>query len=330
MFDKPFKTYDEQLDLLESRNVIIHDRENAKIHLSNLSYYALINGYKDIYDQKDDRFCDPIPFEEFVLLYQSDWTFNNIVFKYITRIERRLKTKMSYLISEKYGEYANLKSNKVTTENDYLSEIHYQRPKGYRDTLEYIRNTPDRIKNKSVSHYLKYHNHVPCWILMSSVSLGLVISWYRLLKPEIKDPLTKEMLIANHETLSQQKGFMKVSLDVLHQYRNAIAHGNKVFANEISVSLGKQQLLSFSNELLQKGEVTKHQAESSALSVIIAVQALLDHDMRSLFIIEIDSFFEAYKSVHLSNQQTITQALQVPEQLITRIHKEANELRNNI
>lgn len=265
MFDKPFKTYDEQLDLLESRNVIIHDRENAKIHLSNLSYYALINGYKDIYDQKDDRFCDPIPFEEFVLLYQSDWTFNNIVFKYITRIERRLKTKMSYLISEKYGEYANLKSNKVTTENDYLSEIHYQRPKGYRDTLEYIRNTPDRIKNKSVSHYLKYHNHVPCWILMSSVSLGLVISWYRLLKPEIKDPLTKEMLIANHETLSQQKGFMKVSLDVLHQYRNAIAHGNKVFANEISVSLGKQQLLSFSNELLQKGEVTKHQAESLSL-----------------------------------------------------------------
>lgn len=42
--DKPFKTYEEQIQILESRNVIIEDRDDAIRQLKEFSYYTLVNG----------------------------------------------------------------------------------------------------------------------------------------------------------------------------------------------------------------------------------------------------------------------------------------------
>lgn len=46
-YDKPFKSFDEQINILRSRGLIINDVENAKIILSTSTYYELINGYKN-------------------------------------------------------------------------------------------------------------------------------------------------------------------------------------------------------------------------------------------------------------------------------------------
>ena len=43
-YDKPFKTYEQLLELLESRNFIIDDKTFAIDVLKNISYYTLING----------------------------------------------------------------------------------------------------------------------------------------------------------------------------------------------------------------------------------------------------------------------------------------------
>ena len=57
--DKPFRTYDEQIDLLQDRGLCITDREFANHALSTISYYDLINGYKNIF-MKDDVFLPDI------------------------------------------------------------------------------------------------------------------------------------------------------------------------------------------------------------------------------------------------------------------------------
>lgn len=44
---KPFKTYDEQIDILKSRNLEIKDKSKAKDILSQINYYNLINSYKN-------------------------------------------------------------------------------------------------------------------------------------------------------------------------------------------------------------------------------------------------------------------------------------------
>ena len=56
-YDKPFKTYDEMIALMEARNIIVEDMEFAKKALSNLSYYGLVNGYKNTFlriNESDD------------------------------------------------------------------------------------------------------------------------------------------------------------------------------------------------------------------------------------------------------------------------------------
>ena len=53
-YDKPFKTYEELLQLMESRHIIIEDREFAIRALENLSYYELVNGYKNIFSAFTD------------------------------------------------------------------------------------------------------------------------------------------------------------------------------------------------------------------------------------------------------------------------------------
>jgi len=47
---KPFKTYEEQIALLRSRNLKISDADKAKEILSQTNYYKLINGYKDLFN----------------------------------------------------------------------------------------------------------------------------------------------------------------------------------------------------------------------------------------------------------------------------------------
>ena len=97
-FDKPFKTYDQQIEILRSRNIIINDIDFAKKALCNCSYYALINGYKNTFlsVKGSDKFIEGTKFEHLYTLYFLDTSLNQILFKYILHIERSLKSKISY------------------------------------------------------------------------------------------------------------------------------------------------------------------------------------------------------------------------------------------
>ncbi len=52
-YDKPFKTLDEQLNILRARGLEIYDEDKGKHILLTASYYDLINGYKDIFMPND-------------------------------------------------------------------------------------------------------------------------------------------------------------------------------------------------------------------------------------------------------------------------------------
>ena len=65
-YDKPFKTYDELIELMVSRNILVSDRSFAKRALSNMSYYTLVNGYKNTFLSVNgsDVFVPGTKFEE--------------------------------------------------------------------------------------------------------------------------------------------------------------------------------------------------------------------------------------------------------------------------
>ena len=100
-FDKPFKTYDEQIEIIKSRNIKIEDPVFARNVLSSISYYAIINGYKNSFllSQETESFVDGTSFEDLYTLHWLDTSLSNLLFKYILYIEQSLKTKISYLVS---------------------------------------------------------------------------------------------------------------------------------------------------------------------------------------------------------------------------------------
>lgn len=46
---KPFKTLDEQISILKSRGLIVHDDESAKLSLLCNNYYNVINYYSKFF-----------------------------------------------------------------------------------------------------------------------------------------------------------------------------------------------------------------------------------------------------------------------------------------
>ena len=73
--EKVFKTIDEQINLLKSRNLIIDDINSAKTILENNNYYYLINGYKNLFINssiKTEKFIQGTTLEEIYNLYEFD------------------------------------------------------------------------------------------------------------------------------------------------------------------------------------------------------------------------------------------------------------------
>lgn len=67
---KPFLTYDQQIRHLEGdKHILIKDHSAAKESLLNISYYALIGGYKTLfYDSMTRTYLPGTTFEDIVTL----------------------------------------------------------------------------------------------------------------------------------------------------------------------------------------------------------------------------------------------------------------------
>lgn len=76
--DKPFKTTEHQIAILESRHLLFHDKEMATKNLERYGYYEIINGYKDNFmiDPSDDGkgFKDDVSFDHIYQLFMVDPT----------------------------------------------------------------------------------------------------------------------------------------------------------------------------------------------------------------------------------------------------------------
>ncbi|MCD7893978.1 MAG: Abi family protein [Erysipelotrichaceae bacterium] len=278
IYDKPFKTYDGMLDILESRNVIITGKDFAKECLSNISYYTLINGFKNLYEiDTDDKFIIPIPFYEFYLLYYFDMDINHILFKYIMMIEKSLKSKMSYIISKHYGVYTDIDDFSNRNTKDYLCRNNYLNSPFRNNTLRNIKNAvKEDNHNLSLQHYLEHHNHIPCWILTNCISFGLTIQWYQFLKKNEKNYICQSFFNDSLLTLEQQKEFLIKGLYILKNYRNCTAHGNIVFNYSIREILPKKQVLILSNEQVTDCEYRKGLCQNDIFAVVLVICTLLD------------------------------------------------------
>lgn len=95
---KPFITYTAQVEKLKNeKDLVITDDDFAVESLQNISYYALIGGYKHPFiDIHTRKYINEACFEDIVALYEFDEELRGIFFKYLCRVERKMRSSISY------------------------------------------------------------------------------------------------------------------------------------------------------------------------------------------------------------------------------------------
>ena len=298
-YDKPFKTYDELIELMISRNIIVSDRSFAKRALSNMSYYTLVNGYKNTFLSVDgsDVFVPGTQFEELYTIHIIDTSFSSIILKYILHIEHSLKSKISYIVAKNYGVYTDFSRPITTDPCDYLCLYSYGSGTGQRrNILERINACGlDTRNNLSLMHYKNNKNHVPPWILIENVPFGLSVKWYCILKNTDKAYVCENLIMSSSLTIEEKKEFLVKALYILKDYRNSIAHGHRTFEDITSYELPKNPLLSMAPDLISDREYLAGIGKNDLYSVIIIISVLLnDPHLMENFLTDLQYLFQPY------------------------------------
>lgn len=245
---KQFKTYEEQLNILISKGLIV-DNDTLKILRKN-NYYFLINRYKNVFIEpnvKPNVFKKGTHFNEIVSLYDFDRNLRIILLKYIITIENTLKSIISYEFSKKYDyKYLDITSY----DNLNFDEKRVIELKGFFKSIKNV------IKNslkheKHLKYYKENYDDIPLWIVINNLSLGMLISFYSYMKKEDKENVSSEFSISSTELYN--------FLQVLLHFRNYSAHNQRIFDEKSKVAINKNKY----HELLE--------LESSGYNDIMAV-----------------------------------------------------------
>ena len=157
--DKPFKTFEEQINILKSRNLVIDNEEYVKEILSQINYYNVINGYKSIFLKRDlngilvspEKFKEGTTFEELYSLYQMDFELKKTIFPYILRFEKLLKTACAYCFSEKHTEaYSYLQMKNYSNDESNLTSV----LKNIATLSNLVSSNNKNTGNPAIKHYI--------------------------------------------------------------------------------------------------------------------------------------------------------------------------------
>lgn len=315
------------IELMKSRNIMISDDSYAKMLLENYSYYSIINGYKNTFLQvaNSDKFINGTRIEELHTLHLLDVSLNNILFKYIIYIEKALKAKISYLISENYGVYTDRSDPVNNNPDDYLYNRHYSNSSGKRDPI--LRKIKDCAinprNNSSLLHYINTKNHIPAWILTGNIPFGLTIEWYNILKGNDKTNICTQFITTPALTLDEKKEFFIKALNLAKEYRNKIAHGNRTFSIMQLPILPKKAtlLLSFGN--LSEKEYNARYGQNDIFAIFIIILILLnDPYLLANFYTDICALFTPYSNNNIKfNGHSIFNVFGLPEDVLLRLDK---------
>ena len=219
--DKTFKTHDELISLLISRNLDISTPEHksfAKKVLQHEGYYNLINGYSKLFlasTVPDDQYKTGCTMEEIFALYDFDRKLRNIMFKYILSVETNIKSLIAYHFPKKYGHdnymlYNNFDTQKRDADQNITAVI-----------ADFQKQIASRAKDPSISHYLKKYGYVPLWVLNNILTLGQISKFYSILKQPDRQQISKVFSILDNQ--------LESILFYLSSIRNFCAHGNRLY-----------------------------------------------------------------------------------------------------
>ena len=202
-------TYNEQIDILKKRGLVVNNEDEARIFLSNVNYYRS-TGYLLPFT-KQDRIYD-LDFERFRDIYYFDAEMRNLLYITIEKIEISLRTKLSYYSAHKYGALGYMDSSNYNRKHN-----HSQFDKLIKSSIKENRNSPV-IRH----HENMYGGQFPIWVMIDYFTLGMLSHFYTDMKNADKTSISIHEFGVNYQTLSSW-------LKCLADLRNRCAHYSRLY-----------------------------------------------------------------------------------------------------
>ncbi|MBR1635559.1 MAG: Abi family protein [Lachnospiraceae bacterium] len=104
MSDKPFITYEQQVEVLKAKGLEVPDERHIMMLLKEYSYFALVSGYKGLLKNRDGSYKPHTTIDDIYALYEFDNDLRALVLRYVFIIENHIKSLMSYAFCKEHGD----------------------------------------------------------------------------------------------------------------------------------------------------------------------------------------------------------------------------------
>lgn len=223
-------TISEQIELLKSRNLKIDDEEEAHKVLADVGYYRLM-GYCFQF-KKGEIYNPDFSFWAACGLYELDGQVRDHLFSLTGRVEIRLRSMMSGILSLHYGSAAHLKRELYTMSDAEFDEY----IKRYEDIL--------RAKYRSglqfVTWNLDTYHELPIWAAFEILPFGTVSMLYsRLAEKAVQNEIAAGFTSHN---VHKDKYFTVNAHDLIswshavNDIRNICAHHERLSARTLKTA----------------------------------------------------------------------------------------------
>lgn len=215
-FAKSHLSYEQQVELLKSRNLTIVNEKFAIKKLQHLNYYRLSSYYYPFYKHKD-WFKSSVTFEDILQLYYFDKELRHLVFFAIEKIEIYIRTQISFSISKSNDVFAYVDKNIFHNEEFHTS------------ILETITNETKRSKEIFVKEFFNTYDedYLPVWAMVEIISFNTLSKIFANLKDSYRQEIVKELNI---------KPFVfQRWLHTLTYIRNICAHHSRLWNKSLAI-----------------------------------------------------------------------------------------------
>lgn len=268
---KEFKTIEQQIELLQRRNLVIDDVEKAKSFLLTQNYYNIINGYGNYFPHAGDNYLGNPNFKEIAKLYTFEREIKQAIFQAIIDTETHLKSIFAHRFAELHQNkpYAYLDMNCY----DYTNQKKRLNIARNISKLDKLISKKGRLGNNSISHYTQKYNDVPIWVLAGHLEFGdlkymLINSTTSLQNSVAKDLSSFIKVNINTSEIFPPETMMSF-IENINDVRNICAHNNRL------LDFKCRRDSKFWNPLHSKYQINKETPRSTVYSVVLSLQCFL-------------------------------------------------------
>ncbi len=228
-YHKQALSFEQQLERVSQRGLVIADKDAALAALSSISYYRLSAYWYPfrIIDQQGKRSNEIIPetrFEDVIELYEFDRQLRLLVMDAIERIEVAIRTSLTYHMGQAYGAFAHTDPKNFHPKFEHRKWLAKLEAETSRSSDEFIRHFR--------SHYHGFPT-IPVWMVTEVMSLGALSFFYNGLRNDLRAGVEDKKLIAAQFDIHHKR--LGNWLHILTYIRNVCAHHSRLWNRELAI-----------------------------------------------------------------------------------------------